>query len=89
MPHPEPPENQLPEKKINVDGDEFETVSEFVHLGDTVGQAGGCADAVTARIRSAWKAFHELLPLITNHRIYLGKRGNLFVTIARSVRQWQ
>ena len=78
------PENQLPEK-INVDGDEFDTVSEFGYLGDVVGQAGGCADAVTARIRSAWKAFHELLPLITNRGIYLAKRGNLFVTCARSV----
>ena len=80
---PAPPES-LPEK-ISVDGDEFDIVSEFGYLGDALGQAGGCADAVTARIRSAWKAFHELLPLITNRGIYLAKRGNLFVTCARSV----
>ena len=52
----------MPEK-ISVDGDEFETVSEFVYLGDTVGQTGGCADAVTARIRSVWKAFHALVAI--------------------------
>lgn len=49
-----------------MDGNEFDTVSEFGYMGDVVGQAGGCVDVVTARIRSAWKAFHELLPLITN-----------------------
>ena len=45
---------------IPIDRDEFGTVSEFCYLGDVIGQAGGCIDAVTARIHSAWKAFHEL-----------------------------
>ena len=78
------PTNHMP-KKINIGGDEFETVGSFCYLGDVLGQAGGCADAVTARIRSAWKAFHELLPIITNRGVFLAKRGNLFVTCARTV----
>ena len=54
-------------------------------LVDVLGQAGGCADAVTARIRSAWKAFHELLPILTNRGISLPNRGNVLVTCVRSV----
>ena len=42
----------MPEK-INIDGDEFKTVTEFCYLGDVLGETGGCADAVTARILSA------------------------------------
>ena len=49
---------------ITIDRDEFEIVSEFCYLVDAIRQAGGCSDAVTARIGSAWKAFHELLPIL-------------------------
>ena len=47
---------------ITIDRDEFEIVSEFCYLVDAICQAGICSDAVTARIGSAWKASHELLP---------------------------
>ena len=53
--------------------DEFEMVSEFCYLGYVIGQAGGCTDAVTARIGSTWKAFHELLPILTNKDMSLVK----------------
>ena len=52
-------------EKIVIGTDEFESVVDFCYLGDALGQAGGCAEAVTARIRSAWKSFHGLLPLLT------------------------
>ena len=38
---------------ITIDRDEFESVSEFCYLGDVIGQAGGCTDAVSACIGSA------------------------------------
>ena len=76
--------NHLPER-ISIDGDEFGVVDDFCYLGDALGQAGGCADAVTARIRCAWRAFHELLPLFTNRGVFLARRGNLFVRCARTV----
>ena len=49
-----------------IDGDEFDMLKEFCYLGDVCGESGGCADAATSRIRSAWQAFHELLPILTN-----------------------
>ena len=78
------PANLLPDK-VMIDGDEFDTVTDFCYLGDTLGQAGGCADAETARIRSAWKSFHELLPMLTNCGIYLRRRGNMFEKCVRTV----
>ena len=81
---PTEPAIHIPDK-IHIGTDEFEAVPNFCYLGDVLGQSGGCADAVTARIRSAWKAFHELLPIITNRGIYLSRRGNMFVTCVRMV----
>ena len=55
---------------ITIVGDELETVNEFWYLGDIIGQAEWCID-VTARVQSACKAFHELLPILTNRSISL------------------
>ena len=70
---------------ITIDRDEFEIVSEFCYLGDVIGQAGGCTDAVTARIGSAWKVFHEILLILTNKGISLVNRGKVFKACVRSV----
>ena len=43
------------------------------------------AYSVTARIGSAWKAFHELLPILTNKGISLVNRGKVFKACVRSV----
>ena len=55
---------------ITIDWDEFETVSKFCYLGDVVGQPGGCFDAVTARIRSVWKAFRVNFYLYSRTEVY-------------------
>ena len=60
-------------------------MTDFCYLGDTLAQAGGCSDAVTARMRSAWKAFHDHLPIITNRGIALVYRGNVFTACVRRV----
>ena len=70
---------------ISVGSEELEVISEFWYLGDVIGQAGGCTDAVTAHIGSAWKAFHELLPILTNRGISLANRGKVFKACVRTV----
>ena len=45
---------------ITIDGDEFETFSEFCYLAHIIGQAGGCIDTVTAHIQSVWKTSMNL-----------------------------
>ena len=70
---------------ISIGSEEFEVVSKFCYLGDVIGQAGGCTDAVTARIGSAWKAFHELLPILTNRGISLANHGKVFKACVRTV----
>ena len=79
-----PPVDDTP-KVIEVDGDEFDIVPQFCYLGDMCGERGGCTDAVTARIRAAWKAFHHHLPILTNRGISYARRGNVFSSCVRGV----
>ena len=67
------------------EGAHIETVSDFCYLGDVTGNTGGCVDAVTARIKSAWKSFRELLPLLTNRAISPRHRGDVFSACVRAV----
>ena len=43
-----------------------------------VGESGGCIDATSAHITTAWKSFRQLLPIITNRGISLKNWGNIF-----------
>ena len=49
------------ESMVIVDGETLESVSTFCCLGDIIGNTGDCMDAITARIKSAWKKFREIL----------------------------
>ena len=66
-------------------GESLEVVPNFCYLGDVIGSTGGCYDAITARMRSAWKSFRELLPILTNRSISLHNRGHIFNVCIRSV----
>ena len=71
--------------KIQTGSAKLDVVPTFCYLGDTCGQCGGCNEAITARICSAWKAFRALLPILTNKGIILSTRGYVFRTCVLSV----
>ena len=74
-----------PTVKVLVGEDHLDMVKTFCYLGDVVGNNGGCADAITNRVRGAWKKFRELLPILTNRAISLHIRGHVFSAAVRSV----
>ena len=45
------------DKIITLDEDNTEVVDKFSNLGDVISTEGGAQEAVTSRIRSAWKKF--------------------------------
>ena len=57
----------------------------FCYPGDVTGQAGGCTNAVSAHIESAWKAFHEFLPILKNLGISLVNCRTVFKARITSV----
>ena len=79
------PTVQTPPLEFIVDGSNLELVPTFCYLGDMIGDSCGCFDAITARIKSAWKKFRELLPILTNKSISLKSRGRVFQSAIRGV----
>ena len=82
--------NELPPSPVETtefifDGTTIDTVPTFCYLGDTMGSAGGCHDAITVRIKCAWKSFRELLPILTNSAISPLHRGGIFSACVRRV----
>jgi hypothetical protein len=76
---------QLNPYPVSTGNDVFESVTKFKYLGDVIGEAGGCDDAITTRITAAWNAFRLLLPILTNRSISLRNRGHVFNTCVRKV----
>jgi len=68
-----------------VDNDSLEVVDSFCYLGDMLSAGGGCELSSTVRVKSAWKKFRELLPVLTSRSIPLITRGRVYSSCVRSV----
>ena len=54
-----------------MDNDSLEVVDFFCYLGDMFSAGGGCELSSTVRVKSAWKKFREVLPVLTSRSILL------------------
>ena len=45
---------------------------------------GGCEMAVTTRVKTAWKKFRELLPVLTSQHLSYKTRGHVYSSCVRS-----
>ena len=45
---------------------------------------GGCEIAVTTPVKTAWKKFRELLPVLTSHFLSYKTRGHVYSSCVRS-----
>ena len=50
-----------------------------------IGNNSGCFDAITSLVKSAWKKFRELLPVLTNKSISVKCCGLVFLSAVRVV----
>ena len=58
-----------PQRKVQVGPDKLEVVASFCYLGDMLSAAGGCKLSTTTRVKTAWKKFKELLPVISSRHL--------------------
>ena len=72
------------DKMITLDGDNIEVVDRFSYLGDVISTEGGAQEAVTSRIRSAWKKLKEVSNIIYGRSISLKVRGTLYKSYVRN-----
>ena len=67
-----------PQSEVQVGPDKLEVVASFCYLGDMLSAGGGCELAVTTRVKTAWKKFRELLPVLTSRHLSCKTRGHVY-----------
>ena len=70
-------------------GCNLKVVDRFCYLGDMFDAGGGAESSTITRVRSGWKKFGELLPLLTTKATSLKVRGELYASCVRSIMIWK
>ena len=55
-----------PQKEVQVGPDKLEVVASFCYVGDLLSSAGGCELSTTTCVKTAWKKFKDLLPVLSS-----------------------
>ena len=66
------------QSEVQVGPDKLEVVASFCYLGDMLSAGGGCEMAVTTHVKTAWKKFRELLPVLTSRHLSYMTRGHVY-----------
>ena len=72
-----------PQNEVQVGPDKLEVVASFCYLGDMLSAGEGCEIAVTTRVKTAWKKFRELLPVLTSRHHSFKTRGHVYSSCVR------
>ena len=67
-----------PQSEVQVRPDKLEVVASYCYLGDKLSAGGGCAMALTTRVKTAWKKFRELLPVLTSRHLAYKTLGHVY-----------
>ena len=73
-----------PQKEVQVGPDKLEVVASFCYLGDMLSAAGGCELPTTTRVKTAWKKFKDLLPVLSSCHLSFKTRGHVYSSCVRS-----
>ena len=72
------------QKEVQVGPDKLEVVASFCYLGDMLSAAGGCELSTTPRVKTAWKKFKDLLPVLSSRHLSFKTRGHVYSSCVRS-----
>ena len=59
-------------------------VASFCYLGDRLSAAGGCDLSTTTCVKTAWKKFKDLLPVLSSCHLSFNTRGRVYISCVRS-----
>ena len=76
-----PPFDGRPQKKVQVGPDKLEVVASFCYLGDMLSAAGGCELSTTIRVKTAWKKFKDLLPVLSSRHLSFKTHGCVYTVL--------
>ena len=69
-------------KSTMIGPDRLEVVASFCYLGDMFSAAGGCELSTTTRVKTAWKKFKALLPVLSSRQLSFKTRGRVYSSCA-------
>ena len=75
-----------PQKEVQVGPDMLEVVhvAAFCYLGDMLSVAGGCELSTTTCVKTAWKKFKDLLPVLSSCHLSFKRHGCVYSSCVRS-----
>ena len=73
-----------PQKEVQVRPDKLEVVASFCYLGDMLSAAGGCELSTTTCVKTTWKKFKDLLPVLSSRHLSFKTRVRVYSSCVRS-----
>ena len=73
-----------PQNEVQVGPDKLEVVASFCYLEEMLSAAGGCEFSTTTRVKTAWKKFKDLLPVLSSRHLSFKTRGHVYSSCVRS-----
>ena len=71
-------------QEVQVGPDKLEVVASFCYLGDMLSAAGGCELSTTTRVKTGWKKFNDLLPVLSSRHLSFKTCGRVYSSCVRS-----
>ena len=75
-----------PQKEVQVGPHKLELVASFCYLGDMLSAASGCELSTTTRVKTTWKKFKDLLPVLSSRHLSFKTRGRVYSSCVRSAK---
>ena len=69
-----------PQREVQVGPDKLEVVASFCYLGDMLSAAGGCELSTTTGVKTAWKKFKELKPVLSSRHLSFKTHSRVYST---------
>ena len=73
-----------PQREVQIGPDKLEVVASFCYLGDMLSAVGGCELSTTTHVKTAWKKFQELKPVLSSSHLSFKTRGRVYSWCVRS-----
>ena len=72
------PLDSRPQREIQVGPDKLEVEASFCYLGDMLSAAGGCELSTTTHVKTSWKKFKELIPVLSSRHLSFKTCGRVY-----------
>ena len=73
-----------PQKEVQVGPDKLEVVASFCYLEDMLSAAGGCELSTTTGVKTTWKKFKDLLPVLSLRHLSFKTCGRVYSSCVQS-----